>query len=149
MEANSNTKSAAELVLLPSLEEMRVGERRRIALRLKTDAPLGLAVLTLKFDPRSLRIGGVSIGNLLLNIQGSQPVLTQSVDPNGLLLVSIAPPSGVQYITGAGVLLFIDIEAAAAGESTISFDKNNVHLIATDGRAVVLNLSEVRVAIKQ
>jgi general secretion pathway protein D len=144
-------KSAAGLMLLPRLQEMRVGERRRIALLLKTDAPLGLAALTFRFDPQQLRISEVSMGNLLAGnaAGGAQPMLTQSVDAKGILLVSVAPSSGAQPMTGAGVLVFIDVEAVGAGESLFSFDKNNVHLIAADGRTVLLDLSEVKVVIKQ
>jgi hypothetical protein len=143
-------RSAAGLMLLPKLQEMRVGERRRITLLLKTDAPLGLAALTFKFDPQQLRIAGVATGNLLTTAaDGAQPILTQSVDAKGLLIVSVAPPSGAQPITGAGVLVFIDVEAVAPGESIFSFDKNNVHLVAADGRSVLIDLSEVKVVVKQ
>jgi hypothetical protein len=144
------TKSAAGLMLLPKLQEMRVGERRRIALLLKTDAPLGLAALTFRFDPTQLRVSEVSMGNLLAGgSTGAQPILTQSVDAKGVLLVSVAPSAGAQPMTGAGVLVFIDIEAVGAGESSFSFDKNNVHLIAADGRSIILDLSELKVVVKQ
>ncbi|HKS29398.1 MAG TPA: secretin N-terminal domain-containing protein [Pyrinomonadaceae bacterium] len=143
-------RSAAGLMLLPKLQEMKVGERRRITLLLKTDAPLGLAALTFKFDPQQLRIGGVSAGNLLAaGADGAQPILTQSVDAKGLLIVSVAPASGSQPLTGAGVLIFIDLEAVAPGETSFSFDKNNVHLVAADGRSVLIDLSEVKVVVKQ
>jgi hypothetical protein len=143
-------RSAAGLMLLPKLQEMRVGETRRISLLLKTDAPLGLAALTFKFDPKQIRISGVSAGNLLAgSSQDAQPVLTQSVDAKGLLLVSVAPSANAGPITGAGVLIFIDVEALATGESSFSFDNNNVHLIASDGRTVLLDLSEVKVVVKQ
>ncbi|MBD0369263.1 MAG: hypothetical protein ICV60_00300 [Pyrinomonadaceae bacterium] len=144
------TRSAAGLMLLPKLQELRVGERRQITLLLKTDAPLGLAALTFKFDPQRLRISNVSTGNLLATGEGgAQPILTQSVDAKGLLLVSVAPPAGAQPITGAGVLVFIEVEALATGESIFSFDKNNVHLVAADGRTVLIDLSEVKVIVKQ
>jgi general secretion pathway protein D len=144
------TKSAAGLMLLPRLQEMRVGERRRIALLLKTDAPLGLAALTFRFDPTQLRVSEVSMGNLLAGgSTGAQPILTQSIDAKGVLLISVAPSAGAQPMTGAGVLVFIDIEAVGAGESSFSFDKNNVHLIAADGRSIVLDLSELKVVVKQ
>lgn len=144
------TRSGAGLMLLPKLQEMRVGERRRIALLLKTDAPLGLAALTFKFDPQQVRIGEISMGNLLAGGNaGAQPILTQSVDAKGILIVSVAPAAGAQPMTGAGVLIFIDIEAVAVGESSFSFDKNNVHLVAADGRSVLLDLSEVKVVVKQ
>ena len=140
--------SAAELRLVPEQQEMRVGEKRRLALVLKTDAPLGLAVLTLRFDPRNVAIRGVSVGNLFAGAQNGAPGLTQSVNPAGLLLVSVAPPGGTP-MTGAGVLLFIDIEAISVGESAIGFDKENIHLMAVDGRSVLLQFVQGSVRVKQ
>jgi general secretion pathway protein D len=139
--------SAAELRLIPDRNEMRVGEKRRLAMVLKTDAPIGLAVVTLRFDPRTVAVRNVSTGNLFAGLQ-TTPTITQSVNPNGLLLVSIAPQTGTP-MTGAGVLIFIDIEALANGDSVISFDKENMHLIATDGRNLSLQLVQSQVAIKQ
>jgi hypothetical protein len=52
-------------------------------------------------------------------------------------------------MTGAGVLVFVDIEALAAGESAINFDKDNMHLIASDGRMVNLQLVQSQVIVKQ
>jgi hypothetical protein len=86
---------------------------------------------------------------LTASADGTQPILTQSVDAKGLLIVSVAPPAGGQPLTGAGVLVFIDIEAVAPGESSFSFDKSNVHLVAADGRSVLIELSEVKVIVKQ
>ena len=139
--------SAAELRLIPERNEMRVGEKRRLAMVLKTDAPLGLAVVTLRFDPRTVVVRNVSTGNLFAGLQ-TTPTITQSVNPNGLLLVSVAPQTGTP-MTGAGVLIFIDIEALAAGDSVISFDKENMHLIATDGRNLSLQLVQSEVSVKQ
>ncbi|MGB7924832.1 MAG: secretin N-terminal domain-containing protein [Pyrinomonadaceae bacterium] len=142
--------SAAELRLVPEFQEMRVGEKRRLALVLKTDAPLGLAVLTLRFDPRAINVRAISPGNLFASTQGGAagPTITQSVNPGGVLLVSVAPPPGGS-MTGAGVLIFIDIDAIAAGESAIDFDNQNIHLIATDGRGVLLQFVQGRITVKQ
>ncbi len=138
--------SAAELRLIPERNEMRIGEKRRLALVLKTDAPLGLAVVTLRFDPRTVAIHNVATGNLFAG-QQNVPNITQSVT-GGVLLVSIAPPTGAP-MTGAGVLVFVDIEALATGESAINFDKDNMHLIASDGRNITLQLVQSQVIIKQ
>ena len=145
--ATSSPSSAAELRLVPEEQEMRVGEKRRLALVLKTDAPLGLAVLTLRFDPRAVAVRGISPGNLFAGGQGAAPTITQSFNPGGVLLVSVAPPPGASMM-GAGVLIFIDIEAVATGQSAISFDKDNMHLIASDGRSVLLQFVQGRVTVK-
>lgn len=139
--------SPAELRLIPERNEMRVGDKRRLALVLKTDAPLGLAVITMRFDPRTVAVRHVTTGNLFAGQMETPPNITQSVN-QGVLLVSIAPPTGAT-MTGAGVLVFIDIEALAVGESVINFDKNNMHLIASDGRAITMQLVQSEVVVKQ
>lgn len=139
--------SRAELRLIPERNEMVVGDKRRLALVLKTDAPLGLAVITLRFDPRTVAVRNVSTGNLFAG-QQTAPGISQSVSPSGVLLVSVAPPSGVS-MTGAGVLVFVDIEAVGAGNSYITFDRANMHLVASDGRDISLQLVQSDVIVKQ
>jgi hypothetical protein len=47
------------------------------------------------------------------------------------------------------VLLFVEIEALAAGESEITFDATGVHLMSVDGRNVAAQTSPVRLTVKQ
>jgi len=46
------------------------------------------------------------------------------------------------------VLLTLDIEAIGAGESAVTFDTNNTHIVATDGRDVLLQLARSRITVK-
>jgi hypothetical protein len=133
--ASAPAESTAELMLLPEQQEMKVGERRRLMVFLKTDAPLGLATATLRFDPHTLAVRSVSQGVLTPDKSGA-PVLTQSVDASGVLVVSVSPAAGAQPLTGEGLLLVIEVEALAQGDASLQFDTDKVHLIATDGRTV-------------
>jgi len=139
--------SVAELLLLPEQQEMKVGERRRVMVFLKTDAPVGLATATLRFDPKALAVRSVSHG--MLTAEKAAPVLTQSVDPSGVLLVSVAPAAGAPPLTGEGLLVIVEVEALVAGESALSFDADKVHLIATDGRAVRPRLTASKFKVTQ
>ncbi len=141
--------SAAELRLIPEQQEMRVGDKRRLMLMLKTDAPLGLAVVTFRFDPHSIAVRNVLPASLTTSSGTAAPTLAQSIDAaNGVLLVSITPPAGTSSLTSAGVLLTLDIEAIGAGESAVTFDTNNTHIVATDGRDVLLQLARSRITVK-
>jgi hypothetical protein len=51
-------------------------------------------------------------------------------------------------LTNAGALLTLDIEATGAGESAVTFDANNTHIMATDGRDVVLELVRSSILVK-
>jgi general secretion pathway protein D len=132
----SASASTAELLVLPEGQELKVGEHRRVMVLLKTDAPVGLATATLRFDPRALAVRSVSPASLAAD-KSSAPVITQSVDPKGVLVFSVAPAAGAQPLTGEGLLLFIEVEGLAAGDGSLQFDADKTHFIATDGRSVV------------
>jgi general secretion pathway protein D len=129
------TESMAELLLMPEQQEMKVGEKRRVMVFLKTDAPVGLVTATLRFDPRLLAVRTVSQGMLTTDATKA-PVLTQSVDPSGVLLVSVSPAAGAQPLTGEGLLLIIEVEALATGSPALTLDADKLHLIASDGRGI-------------
>jgi general secretion pathway protein D len=142
-------ESRAELLLLPEQPEAKVGERRRVMVFLKTDAPLGLATATLRFDPRALAVRSVSQG-VLSTDNAAAPMLTQSVDASkGVLIVSVAPASGAQPLTGEGLLLIIEVEALAPGDAVLQFDADKLHLIATDGRTVSPKANVGRIKVTQ
>ncbi|MGH9901519.1 MAG: cohesin domain-containing protein, partial [Pyrinomonadaceae bacterium] len=147
-EPSPPTVSAAELRLVSDTPEMRVGEKRRLMLMLKTDAPLGLAAATFRFDPRVVAVRSVSPGTMFGNQSGA-PVVTQSIDPKGVLLVSIAPPAGGSPLTGEGVLLFIEVEGVGVGETAVSFDAGKMYLIATDGRNILTQAVEAQLKVVQ
>jgi general secretion pathway protein D len=143
------TESKAELLLLPEQPEAKVGERRRVMVFMKTDAPLGLATATLRFDPRSLAVRSVSQG-VLSTDSTAAPVLTQSVDASkGVLIVSVTPAAGAQPLTGEGLLLVIEVEALAVGDAVLQFDVDKLHLIATDGRTVSPKATVGRIKVTQ
>ena len=143
---NESAAGIVELTLSPGQSEMRAGEKRQLALAVRTGAPLGLAVVTLRFDPHVIKVNSVTAGSLFANAK-TAPALTQSMDQNGMLLVSLAPAAG-SPVNGEGVLLNIEFEAIAAGDSLLAFDLANVHLVASDGRNILLQVEPVKLTVK-
>jgi hypothetical protein len=138
---------AAELRLMSERQEMRVGEKQRLALLLTTNAPLGTALLAVRFDARIIAVRGVS--RALANAQGALPSIMQSVDPNGMVLISVSPSPDAPLASGSHVLLYLDIEALAHGEGKILFDQGNMYLNTSDGRRVELSVAPGRLVVKQ
>ncbi|HEX7173910.1 MAG TPA: secretin N-terminal domain-containing protein [Pyrinomonadaceae bacterium] len=141
-------RSAAQLMLMPEPQRLKVGERRQLKLVLKTDAPLGMIASSLRFDPRVITVRAVSHGNIFAD-PTALPNVTYSVSTEGVLIFSVAPPTGRKAFTGAGVLLNIEIEAVAPGACDISFGAEDVHLMATDGRKILLRVLPGAVAVAQ
>jgi hypothetical protein len=144
--AGATAVSAAALRLMSEPSAMRVGERRQLKVLLKTDAPLGLVALTFRLDPRLLAVRSVGAGTL------SGPAdarFTHTVTREGLLLVTVAPNASAQAISGAGVLLVFEVEALATGTEPLRFDADDVHLIATDGRKILLKVMTDQVSVRE
>ncbi|HYE16097.1 MAG TPA: cohesin domain-containing protein, partial [Pyrinomonadaceae bacterium] len=147
--AAAPAESAAELLMMPEQQELKAGERRRVMVFMKTDAPVGLAAATLRFDPKALAVRSVTQGSLASD-KSLAPVLTQSVDAaRGVLVVSVAPAAGAAPLSGEGLLLVIEIEGLAAGDAALEFDAGKVHLVATDGRTVRPRLTGARLKVTQ
>ena len=139
--------SLIELSLSADQSEFKVGEKKQLALQLKSDAPLGLAVITLRFDPRVLKINGIAAGSLFANAK-NPPTVTQSIDEKGMVLLSIAPGAG-SPINADGTLLNLDVEAISVGEPDLAFDLSNVHLVASDGRTLTVQIEPIKLTVKQ
>ena len=141
-----NGSRIAQLSLMPANEVLKVGDKRRFAVELKSDVALSLAVVALRFDPKVVKVTAVSYGLLFPN--GKAPILTQSVDPTGMCLISISANSAAS-MHGSGSLVFLQVEAIGPGDTGITFDKANMILVAVDGREVVLELAQGPTIVKQ
>lgn len=143
----ASPRSAAGLRLLSDGQELRVGERAQLKLLLKTDAPLNFITFTSHFDPHVLAVRSVSLGTLAGG--AANAALKQMVTPEGLLIIAVMPPDDLMPITGAGVLLVIEVEALSGGASTISLDAEEVRLLATDRRRILLKTTSAQITVKQ
>jgi hypothetical protein len=141
------TEGGTQLYLLSGQKEMRVGERQRLMLLVKTTTPLGLAAATLRFDPRVVAVRGVTHGSLFSEAKEALPSITPSIDARGSLLALIAPAANAP-INGMGVLLFVEIEALGAGESDVTLDGAGVHLMSVSGQNVATQLAHTRLTVK-
>ena len=126
----------AQLSLLAAGDVLKVGEKRRYAIELKSDVPLSLALLALRFDPKVVKVHGLTAGSLLADSGETAPLFTPSIDASGTCLISISSLNGKASFRGSGPLLFIDIEAIGAGDAALVFVKETLHLVATDARDV-------------
>jgi hypothetical protein len=148
---SANSRST-QLILAPSDTEMKVGETRRLALHLKSDASLAMAVLALRFNPRVVRIKGLVTGTSLTADNGNKenaPAMTQSIDATGVCLISLSNLHTAASLKELGFWLFIDVEALAAGDTGLAFDAKATHILATDAGNIVLDLSPIHAIVKQ
>ena len=152
-ETSLDTKSAgahvAQLSLLPNGDVLKVGEKRRYAIQLNSDVPLSLALLAFRFDPKVVKIHGLSAGSILPTTGDAAPIFTPVIDKSGTCLISISSLNGKASFKGIGPLLFIDVEAVGAGDAALSFVKETLHLVATDARDLTPQLIQGVATVKQ
>jgi hypothetical protein len=118
---------------------MRVGESRRFTLDLRSDVPLSLAIIALRFDPKVVKVRAVSASD------SGGANFTQSTDAAGICLISISNLSGM---TGPGTLLFIDVEGIGSGDARLTLDNGAMHVAATDAQSVMVRALPVSAAVK-
>ncbi|MGZ8848371.1 MAG: hypothetical protein ACXW3C_18060, partial [Pyrinomonadaceae bacterium] len=136
-----------ELGFASETTELTVGEKRQLSLELNSPAPLGVAVVMLRFDPNSLKITNVTAGKILSDAK-SGATISVVKNEGGVLLVSITPAAGAT-IPGEGALLNLEVEGLAGGRSSLAFDLSSVHIVTADGSASVVQVSSpVTVAVK-
>jgi hypothetical protein len=136
------------LYVVAGQTEMRAGQRQRLMIFVKTGVPLSLAAATLKFDPRVFAVRSVTQGSMFgEGPQAPRASVTQSSDAAGQLVALVAPPAGTQ-VTGMGVLLFVEIEALAPGQSAVGFQPTGVHLMGAAGRVVPAQVAEIKLTVK-
>lgn len=136
-----------ELGFASETTELTVGEKLQLSLDLNSPAPLGVAVVMLRFDPNILKITNVTAGKILTDAKSGATITVMKND-GGVLLVSIAPAAGAT-ISGEGALLNLEVEGLAGGSSSLAFDLSSVHIVTADGSASVVQVSSpVTVAVK-
>jgi general secretion pathway protein D len=143
---NRNGSPNAQLNLIGSGARLKAGEKRQLAIELKTDMPVGLAVLMLRFDPKVVKVTAINPGTLLP--PGHTASLTQSVDPKGAYMLSLSTFNGATPLRGGGSLVLIQIEAIAEGDPAFGFDAQSLRLITPDARDITVEYGPMREAVK-
>ena len=137
-----NSGPKAQMKLTGGIAPLKAGEKRQMAIELTSGAPVGLAVLMLRFDPKVVKVTAINPGTLLP--AGHTASLTQSVDPKGVYMFSLSTFNGATPLRGGGSLVLIQIEAIAAGDPAFSFDPQSLRLITPDARDITVELVPAR-----
>ena len=139
-----------QLSLLPAGDVLKVGEKRRYAVQLNSNVPLSLALLALRFDPKVVKVHGLTAGSILPTSGETAPLFTPVIDPTaGTCLISISSLNGKASFGGSGPLLFIDIEAIGEGNASLVLEKETLHLVATDARVITSEIVQGTATVKQ
>jgi general secretion pathway protein D len=131
-ETANTTAPLAEIQLLSALPEMKVGDKTKIAVMVKSVTAFRSAVLGLRFDHTKLAVRSVSFGDAF-GTDLANTLSTPFLNQGGKMNVSLSSPKDSAQNT-SGVLAFIEVEALAAGTHEIKFDRDVMNILTADGR---------------
>lgn len=149
LEAKLPGTRVAQLSLVPEGDVMKVGDKRRYAIQLNSDVPLSMALVALRFDPKVVKVNAISAGSILPATGDAAPLVMPVIDASGACLISVTSRYGKAPFKGSGPLLFIDVEAVGAGDASLVFEKDTLHLVATDARDVESQLIQGRATVQR
>ena len=129
---------------------MKVGDKRRYAIQLVSDVGVSTALLALRFYPSVVKVNGITAGSLIILAGDLAPTFTQfKSNQSGICMVSISTPEGKSAIRGTGSLILIDVEAIGVGDASFVFDKDTLHLVATDAGDVKSAITQGVATVQQ
>jgi general secretion pathway protein D len=146
--SNETRNGLTQIKLVPGKSEMKIGEKQLIAVDFKSDASIAMVALTFRFDPRVIRVNNILPGVIFAGAK-TAPIINQSIDQHGMLMVSIFPVNGPIQVTGEGSLLNLEVEAIGASNGAMALGAPEVHLVASDRRSVVPQVESKRLVVKQ
>jgi general secretion pathway protein D len=153
-ETSLDTQAAVERVVQLGFvpeggDVMKIGEKRRYAIQLNSEVPLSLALVALKFDPKVVKVNAITAGSILPATGEAVPTVTPVIAASGKCVITVSSRNGKASFKGSGPLLFIDVEAIGAGDASLIFEQDTLHLLAADSRNVTSKVIQGKATVKQ
>jgi hypothetical protein len=104
----------------PAQMETRVGAPINVAVVLDNGTDVASAPLTVRFDPKVLKLNSVIRGDFLAS-DGQQPVFSNNVIPeSGIATIQLNRQPGTPGVNGGGVLVTLQFQAIGRGSTVVN-----------------------------
>lgn len=133
----NSVKPSAKIEMMPMPENMKRGEKTKIAVIVRNDSAFNSAGLGLKFDSKKVAVRSVSYGDIY-GKEFAQAVLTPYANKDGNMFVWLPADSKV-LPAGSGIMAYVEIEALADGTPQLAFDSDRMSISTADGKNFLLN----------
>ena len=136
----SEAKNAAPTAIwsiLPTLSEMKTGEKVKLAVMIKSATAFRSAVVGMKFDAAKVAVRSVALGDVF-GAGTAQTAVAPFMNQNGKMYVSLSSPKDVAE-NSSGILAYVEIEALADGTPEISFVADMLNMLTADGKNFTIN----------
>ena len=125
------TAPGVQLSFGSALAEMKAGEKVKIPVSLQGGGAFRSGVIGIKFDEKRIAVRSVTFGDVFGSLINTAaiPFLNQ----NGKMFVSLSAKDDAGA-TANGTLAFIEIEALVDGKPEMTFDRDVLNFLTTDGK---------------
>jgi len=107
---------------------------------------VGAALLQIQFDPKFLRLNGVTRGDFFSQ-DGQQPLFTKDFrNDSGTAVIQLNRMAGSPGVSGRGVLVTLDFQTVAKGSTTVAI--SNLLLKNSQGQAIPAGTARLPFGIK-
>ena len=127
-----SAKATAQLSMLNPPQEMKRGEKTKIAVMVSSPTAFRSSVIGLKYDPKKVSVSSVSYGEVF-GREFAQTVVSPFLNQNGKTYISFSTTKDTAE-NSSGVLAYIEIEALEDGVPEIQFDKDVLNFLTADGK---------------
>jgi general secretion pathway protein D len=127
-------------VIMPFVNEMKVGEKAKISVAIESESAFRSAIVAIGFDPKKVAIRRVSYGDVFGNSYADR-VAIPYFNSNGKLYMTLSADD-LTRVDGTDVLAYLEIEALVAGKPEITLVQNMFSLINENGQNFVLNFGK-------
>ena len=129
---------------VPSSSNQTVGSTFQVAVNLAGGQDIYSVPMQIRFDPHVLQLVNVDAGEFLKR-DGHDATVVHRLEDNGTVTIAASRSPGAKGVSGQGSVCVLTFRAAAAGDSSISFDKvgaknSSQTAISANGTAAVVHV---------
>jgi hypothetical protein len=130
--ADPGAKPQVSVALPSNLPLLKPGERTKIPVTASNSAAFRSAVLGLRYDSNKFAVRSIEYGDIFGN-ELANTAAPPFLNEKGKTNVSFSLPAG-SVRAGTGILAYIEIEALSEGRPQVSFDRDVMNFLTTEGR---------------
>jgi general secretion pathway protein D len=143
--ADGAQKPTARVHFSPSQVEASQSGSFSVALSLEGGVDVSAAPLEVQFDPKVLRLNGVTRGDFFSS-DGQQPLFTWNIHDSGSATIQLNRLPGTPGATGSGVLVTLNFQTIGKGPTTVTIP--NLSVRSSQGQVLATGSPQLTVNVK-
>lgn len=139
-QGNTSIPPTVAIKMGAELPEMKAGDKFKVPVMIDGSGVFRSGVFGFVFDDKKIAVRSVAYGDVF-GAAVVNSTATPFINQNGKMFVSLTSQDGKEMIAG-GTLAFVEIEALVAGRPAITFDRDVLNFLTSDGKNFVVKIKD-------